>query len=477
MERQKQLLPIIIVIALSVVLRVPFLKVPMISDEGGYAYVAHFWSADYMPYRDVPFDRPQGLFLLYRLALEMGEGIGAIRLFAALWNALTTATVLLCCHALFRGERRAGAAALLGAGLFALFSTAPRIEGFTANAEIFTLLPLTVAALFTWRRQWLLAGLAAGIATAIKPNGAAGLALAIGWLLVVRARPRDLLRLLGGFAVAPGLCVLHGALLDWAAYWDSFVGRRLLLYSATSMGVGEQLDHLIDGFGDTASAWAALAAATAYAAFRLRDRASAFIGLWVLSSLAGMALGGLWHWHYFQQLIPPLAVGAGGALIAADRRVSGRARIVDAVFGFAALAGLALFARADAPFWFREPNDISRRIYDRPAYVFADDIGRYIRRHTRPDDRIQVAFAEAQIYYAARRKAAVPQLYWRDVQYSAEIFHEVISAIETGRPAIIVKSQNPPGERMHPQDFVDLLSRNYRLVNRAGALEIWVKRR
>jgi len=197
-------------IAFALLVRLPFFDVPMISDEGGYAYVAHFWSTDYMPYRDIPFDRPQGIFLIYRLALAMGEGIGAIRLFAALWNGLTAVAVLFSIRALFGTGRRAVTGAWLGAALFAVFSTAPRIEGFTANAELFTLLPLTLSALFTWRRQWLLAGLAAGMATAIKPNGVSGLLLAVAWLVVMRARWRDVGVLLAGFAVAPGLCLAHG---------------------------------------------------------------------------------------------------------------------------------------------------------------------------------------------------------------------------------------------------------------------------
>src|SRR6185503_4875891 len=57
-----------VLVAGSILLRVPFLSVPMITDEGGYSYTAKFWSSEYQLYRDIPFDRPQAIFLLYRLA-------------------------------------------------------------------------------------------------------------------------------------------------------------------------------------------------------------------------------------------------------------------------------------------------------------------------------------------------------------------------------------------------------------------------
>ncbi len=470
--RTKLLLSTLIILICAICIRIPFFDVPMISDEGGYAYVAHFWSDQYMPYRDIPFDRPQGIFLLYRLALIFGDDVVAIRIFAAAWNALTAVAIMLCVGALFP-LRRVFGASLLGGLLYAVFSTAPRIEGFTANAEIFTLLPLTLAALFTWRRQWLWAGLAAGVATAIKPTGVAGLLLALSWLLVTRVPRRAALSLLAGYAVAPGLCLIHGALLDWPAYWASFVDRRLLLYSAASTGIGEQLGLLVQGIRDTASAWLFLALATTYTALKQRDRTAAFLGLWIVSSWCGMAMGGLWHWHYFQQLIPPLAVGAGGCLATCDFRRS--RRLADVIWATALVAGLALFVHSDVPFWFQQPKDISMNLYHRGAYLVSDDVGQLIRKYTQPDERIYVAFAEAEIYFASRRKAAVPQLFYRDIEFSEDLFHEVITSLRNGVPSIVIKSHNPPPEFMSKDQFITLLQQKYELTGRAGPLQIWVR--
>ena len=128
--------------AFSIFLRSPFFSVPMISDEGGYAYVAQSWSGDIELYRDIPYDRPQAIFLIYKLFLFIfGGSVEAIRLAAALYNALTVAALFFFARQVFSQR-----AAWLGALVYAIFSASPRIEGFTANAELFTLLPLVVAA-------------------------------------------------------------------------------------------------------------------------------------------------------------------------------------------------------------------------------------------------------------------------------------------------------------------------------------------
>ena len=49
---------------LSIVLRLPFLSVPLTDDEAGYAYVSSWLARGLALYSDLWFDRPQGIFLL-----------------------------------------------------------------------------------------------------------------------------------------------------------------------------------------------------------------------------------------------------------------------------------------------------------------------------------------------------------------------------------------------------------------------------
>src|SRR5256885_1386596 len=52
----------------AVLLRIPYVKVPSDTDEGGFAYVAHRWSQGAHLYQDVWVDRPPLLLAVFRWA-------------------------------------------------------------------------------------------------------------------------------------------------------------------------------------------------------------------------------------------------------------------------------------------------------------------------------------------------------------------------------------------------------------------------
>ena len=136
-------------------------------------------------------DRPQGLLLLYRGAIDLpGSARLDIRLMATLWScAIAVVLGLLITQV---AGRRAGAAAALLSGLL---STAPVIEGFAANGELMATLPALVALALTARwqlrgglRLMLVAGLFAGAGVLVKQSGYDG-GLAAGlWLLLAAWR-------------------------------------------------------------------------------------------------------------------------------------------------------------------------------------------------------------------------------------------------------------------------------------------------
>jgi 4-amino-4-deoxy-L-arabinose transferase-like glycosyltransferase len=423
----------------------------MITDEGGYAYVAKFWSSDYELYRDIPFDRPQAIFILYRFAFSLfGTDVAAIRLFTAVYNALTVGVMFfLCRRALSSGE---GWVAGL---LFAIFSTSPRIEGFTANAETFMLLPLVISAHLTWKRQWLWAGFAGAMAVLLKPSGASALLLTLSWILVTRAAPSAWLR----FAVGVGLgllpSLLHGLSVGWQYYWQSIHERRLVLYNDETVGLTAQWGAFRLGLALTFSSWAFLAVASALAVMRSRSRETSFGLLWLGLSLVGVAMGGWWREHYFIQLVPPLVFLATRGLCCL-REASLRPAWILAL-------GLAfsVFAERDVALAFRDPREISWRLYQRPGYLMQDEVSGYVKAITDEEETIYVAFAEAELYYLSERRAAAPQFYFLHAQYSKSVFDSVVDAIKERRPAIVLLVQAPPENQMTGREFLDILQRGY----------------
>ena len=443
---------LLLIVLLAVAVRLPFLAVPMITDEGGYAYVARFWSPAYELYRDIPFDRPQGIFVLYRLCFALfGHGLVAIRLFAAVYTALAAACLVVLARQVLPGRVtgwRAGA-------VFAVFSAAPFIEGFTANAETFLALPLVLSALLAWRQSWFWSGLVAGLAILIKANGLAAVALALAWGLVVTRSLRPALVVCAGVAagLAPGLA--HGVWIGWSDYWASIYQRRMMVYSSTTAGLQAQWRALSAALSSTASSLLFPLVASFVGGLRLAGRPRQFCLLWLGTSLLGVAMGGWWRQHYFIQLIPPLALLAAEGLRPPEKG----SRVW--AWSTALATALLFFLATDARLAVADRDQQSWEIYQRPGYLLQDEVSRYLSRSTKPTDTIFVAFAEAEWYYLADRKAAVPQLFFLDIEHSASVFASVVESLAEGRPAMVAVVQGPPPQRMSTAQFSALLARNY----------------
>ena len=195
--------------------------------------------------------------------------------------------------------------AFIGAIIFAVFSTSPGIEGFTANAELFALLPLTVSAFFTWRKKWFWAGIWAGIAVTIKPIGLSGFLLSAAWVFYSRAGLKSFFKLIIGVAVAPSLCLIHGYLIDWDAFLYSFIENRLLRGSPVAFGLKEQALLFYKSSVQVLPVLLFPLLLTGWSLIQKSKPIKIFFLFWILSSFFGMAMGGLWHWHYYMQLIPP----------------------------------------------------------------------------------------------------------------------------------------------------------------------------
>lgn len=435
----------------SVLLRAPFLSVPMVADEGGYAYVAKFWTSDFQLYRDIPFDRPQAIFFLYRLAFAVfGADVVAIRLFAAFYNAVTVvATFVLCRRVLGPAE------AWTAAALLAVFGASPRIEGFTANAELFMLLPIVVSAYLAWSRRWFWAGLAGAMAVLLKPSGGSALLLAVAWATVVRAGLSSWLQVGAGAALGLLPSLVHGVWVGSEHFLESLY-LRLDLYDDHTLSLSNQWDAFEAGLERTVSGWAFPAIAAALAALKVRGPARLFGGLWLAFSLLGLAVGGWWRPHYFMQLTPPLAfLGALGLRQLRPATPNGLAWCAALAFA------LAIFVQRDAALATRSPDEISWTLFQRPGYLLSDEIAEYVRSTTQPDDRIYVAFAQADLYYLSGRRGAAPQYYYLLAESSKKSFDSVIAAIEARDPALVVLIQRPPPNRMSASAFLEILERGY----------------
>lgn len=435
----------------SVLLHVPFLHVPMLTDEGFYAFAAHFTSPQYQLYRDLPIYRPQGIIVVYKLILAFGDSVATMRMFAAVYNALTVVALFWLARAL--GSERV---AWVAAALYALFGASPHIEGFTANSEIFAQLPIVIAALLTWQRRWAWAGVAAGIAFVLKPSGIGSMVLTVLWCFATGVPLRGPVLAGAGFAAALIPSIVHGISVGWEQFWYCIYARRIeFLTGEGGTTSGVQLARLESSLLFTLGAWCVPAVLAFAGLFRRFDQPRSFGAFWLLGSLIGMSMGGFWFWHYFMQMMPPLCLLAALGL---ESLLASRFRSAWAV---AVLLSASVFVVREGPLWIATPKEISWQIYHRAGYLVADRVGAHIAATTKESDTIFVAFAQAEVYYLARRKPSLPYMFYVDFEYSQRLFDAALTTIRERKPALLVIAQPPPPKRMRWGDFLRLVSVGY----------------
>ena len=335
---------------LAVVLRLPYLTVPLTADEGGYAEVARLWGRGAVLYDRVDgiwVDRPQGLLWIFR-ALEHVDGgsTAALRVAAALVAAAVV------CVTFLITERTAGRIpAVLAALLLAIFGSAPRIEAFTLSGEVLASLPsaLALLAFVAYLRRggarWLVVcGLLTGAAVMIKQSGFDGGLAAVAYLLWTRRRAGLLpAATIVGCAFLP---VIAGALSaasfdDW---WYAMVTYRS---QGDSLFSGSPVTRA-DLFKDSLPAVAmSIGVLVALATIGWR-RGPLLLRLWVAAAALAVLGGGNFHPHYYQQLCAPLAAlgGVGAARLLTERhRWSLAVTGVLAALAVASVAGLWVESR------------------------------------------------------------------------------------------------------------------------------------
>lgn len=428
--------------------RLPYLDVPISADEGGYATAAYWWARGDTLYQTITITRPQGIFVIFRLidALGLGNTRG-IHLFAAVWVALSTLTLL----ALVTRKWGRGVG-ITAATLYATLMAVPWVEGYHANAELFMTLPILLGiwALFNADDSPLSArhgnillatsGLMGAIALLLKPSGIALLPLGTLWLLW-RWRHEGATRgnwlraegslLLGWFAgLAPAL--LHGIITAPERYLSAVffyrIGQDSLVGGAWAYQVGYFATNTLFIVGHLPLLLFAPLGLRLVAHDGDRHKC-AFLAAWVLTALGGVALGGNWFLHYYQQMLPPLAI----ALALAGRWLL-RRPIALPRFALACCAGLTTLSLI-LPLISGFASGVDSRTLPgwEPGVSAAAPIAAYLTAHTAPDDTIYVAYDHADIYYLAQRRPAARWLHFRELSRTPGAFAEQV--VRIGNPA------------------------------------------
>ncbi len=494
-------------------MRWPFLGVPMIADEGGYAYVTARWIAgDGHLYDDLWISRPQGIFIAYRLIFALfGTSTEAIRLGA--WIAAAATLVVVWAFARARSGPRVAALATL---IFAVFVSSPSIEGYTANAEVFMAFPAALAAwllLRASRRGWgawplALSGMLIGLAILLKPSGVVMLPVALLYTwLVLPVTLQALLRrwglLLSGLTLALAPALIHGWLVGWDAFVYATVTYRLTEQSGVTASFDHHLTALLTLLGrvwemltlialtlairERAHLRRGLAWGGARGALQAASRAGIvapglvprrlaapagdadfLLRLWLLGALAGVAMGGDWWSHYLVQLAAPFALWFAPLVVGVSRGLPRWGRRAFAIVAIAALLG---------PYWVvikGDPERMAETLFSHPGYPMQTEVASYLREHTSPGTEIYVAFDQAALYYLAGRPAAYRHMYDQELRALPHAYDDLLTMIRNpDRPRYIVGTRQPGPFPDNARRFWSEVGRYYHLEEMVDGVPIY----
>jgi Dolichyl-phosphate-mannose-protein mannosyltransferase len=446
-------------VLLALVLRAPYLAVPLGRDEGGLAFIAQNWGRGYGSlYGSYWLDRPPLLVVLFRAAV-LGGDLG-VRLLGAVAAAALVAAIALLGRAV-AGERVGLIASLLGA----LLSGSVALGAVFTPAELLAAVPSTLSVLClvlahrSRRARWLFAaGVLAACAALIKQSsldaGVAGVAFVVASASRDRHVRRDWL-----LAYATGAAVPLGALALWdvaaqlpqGGFLYALVGFRLDALRTLSGSNLPLHTRLVSLAIPALASGLVLAVASAPAGLRrLRgDRVlTVTLSAWLAAGAVGVLGGGSYWPHYLIELVPVSCVTAAMVLANARRRTLVAVLGVAAAISCLAAMGGAVYVAAHPP--------------HRPEL----GVARFVRTHARPGDTQYVMYARANVDYYAGLPS--PYLYaWSLMVRAAPGARARLQRLlgSPARPTWVVEWQDDDRWNLDPGGRTDrLLARGYRLA-------------
>ena len=477
------------VVLLTIAIRLPSLLHPQpIDSESMYSVVANQIVDGGRPYLDAVERKPPLLFWTYAAVFELAGKYNwkVLHVVALVWTLATMAGLYLIATRLF--DRNTGVIAAL---FYSVFQPCGRAQNIAFDGELLMNLPIVWAWAIGFRKsssrirpELLVSGALLGVAFLLKqPAAIAAVPLGIYLLLPSYRTSRRLLpsacvthaaMLTTGFfgTLALVASVLHGqGILREAIYWT--ITDHTIPYVFWKKGILVTLAYVVGFLPLLMGAATAIRDKHAIWTGKNAER-TALLGLLVASAV-GAAAGARFYEHYYIQLVPPLALLAAPcyAQLGAGRIQSHHWLLRP----FVTYAWLALTAVAVSTGDWLELSGRREPL----------ETGRYLRKHSAPNDRIFVWGQTSKIYLDARRHPACR--YIATFPLTGFVFGGLPPGIDTRNrilpgawatlekdfanhpPAYIVDNQAEPGNRYPVRDFpilAKLIAERYQPVARTA---------
>ncbi len=453
---------VLIVVVLAVmIIRFKAAPVPLERDEGEYALMGQLILDGVAPYREAGSMKLPGIYYAYSAVLTVfGQTITGIHEGLMVVNLLSAGILFLIAMPLL-----GGVGAALATAAFSIMSVDLSVLGLFAHATHFVVL-------FALAGIWLLqesskskreitllwsAGLCFGLSLLMKQSGAFFALFGFLWVLFDRPCPTSWKRsLLKAGTMAGGVVLPYAAILLLLAgqgvlgrFWFWTVDYARSYASLVDLKTGIELFQL--GIGpiirnNPVICALALAGMIGIWFTGASRRTGLFLISFFLFSFLAVCPGLYFRQHYFVQLLPAVALGAGAALRVLENVASKCTRHSKAV-GFATFLAVAAFSLAGTFSIWRDlstftPEQFSRSVYGANPFPESVKVAEYISENTRPGDRIAVLGSEPQIYFYAHRRPASEHIYMYGLMepqpFALSMQEDMIAQVEKSEPQFVV---------------------------------------
>ncbi len=463
-------------VAAVMIVRLQAAPAPLERDEGEYALVGQLILDGTPPYREAANMKLPGIYYAYSAILAVfGQTATGVHMGLMIVNLLSTVILFLIARRLL-----GGAGAAMAGAAFLIMSADTSVLGLFAHATQFVVM---FALAGTWlllessrskRRMPILwgAGLCYGLAFLMKQSGAFFALFGFLWLLygILRQRPiawkRSLLEAgsLAGGIVLPYAVVLalmaHQGVADRFWFWTVDYARAYAFEVDLKTGIELFKSGIIPIIKSNPVIWTtALAGMIGIWLAQAGRKVAPFLLVFFLFSFLAVCPGFYFRDHYFVQLLPAVALGAGAALRALEKFGAGHTSKSE-VLQFAVLVAAVAFSLDGVFFMGRvlaasTPEHFSRSIYGANPFPESVQVAEYIRENTKPDDRIAVMGSEPQICFYAHRRPATEHIYMYGLMepqpLALRMQEEMIAQVEKNKPPFLVLVMVPTSWLQRPE--------------------------
>ena len=488
---------LIVIVLISASIRYGLLDVPLERDEGEYAYAAQLLLKGIPPYQQMYNMKLPGIYAAYAGMLWIfGQTRTGIHLGLLVINAATIVLIFLLARRII--DPLAG---VMAAASFAVLSIGPSTQGLFANAEHFVILPAAGGLILLVRalednRIWMLSlsGLLLGIGFIMKQHGAAFVAFGGAYTLIHQARRPHVnwlgsMRRCGLFAIGAMLpygltCLILTAAGVFENFWFWTVDYALAYVSQVTTDLAWFLFKFKTAYVIRSAPMIWMLAGLSLTALMWDKRARRqrlFITMFVLFSFVAICPGFYFRPHYFILLLPAASLLTGiGISGMANMLSSSPARFLPILVG---VACLSMSVDQQRFFLFQAtPAEASRIAYGFNPFPESIEISRYIRAHTRDNDRIAVIGSEPQIYFYSGRQSASGYVYMYPLMeahdFAVQMQKEMIQEIKSVQPEFLVYVHietswldHPGSHKLLLEWFKKYQSKHYKIVGLVDLLQ------